>query len=251
MYAVLAPQVASRFTRPRFLVILDNGPSAKCVQDLLLFRSSDAKISSVEEAGKVSIPRLQRGPALSEDGDAAQRGQARQSHKTVDFSLWGLERENILIATSHSNLPEEQCMVWASTVLMDSIHPDRVIVAGTMPAMSYRGPDDPSQEELVFQLATTKWEQVPSTKVLPPGNLVTGLSAAVLQICHSHSVPACSVISVQNNIMPSLQLVCAQADVVSKLLWGTPLMLENAVKKDVAKALDNMYQSSASNSIFI
>jgi len=220
------------------------------VKELLFSKASNAA-SRLEEAGNISIPLLQRGPALSEDGDEDQRGQPVHVCKNLDFSLWGAEDENILVATCQSSLPEEQSMSWACTVIKGDIYPDHVIVAGMMPAMSYRGPGDPSQEDLVFQLSTTAWKRAPSAKVLPPGNLVTGLSAAILQVCHANSVPACATISVQNGIIPTLQLVCAETDVLSRILWGIPSRVEDAAKSQVAKALDNMYQSSASNSIFI
>lgn len=220
------------------------------MKDLVFSKTSNAA-SRFEEAGNISIPRLQRGPALSDDGDEDQRGQPRHVCKNLNFSLWGVKDDNILVATCQSSLPEEQGMSWACTVIEGNIHPDHVIVAGTMPAMSYRGPGDPSQEDLVFQLTTTAWKKAQVAKVLPPGNLVTGLSAAILQVCHANSVPACAIISVQNSILPTLQLVCAEADVLSRILWGAPSRVEDAAKTDVAKALDNLYQSSASNSIFI
>jgi hypothetical protein len=115
--------------------------------------------------------------------------------------------------------------------------------------------DDGGSEGLVFTLPTSKF--IPryrsSAPLLPNGTLLGGLAAAIMQHCELRGVPACAAISVQAGPVPDAQLVCGLADIVLGLIKGKggDAGEVKALNVTLTAVVEDVYRSSASNSIFI
>jgi predicted ATP-grasp superfamily ATP-dependent carboligase len=157
-----------------------------------------------------------------------------------------------LIAVSRRPLPAEQASLWAETVIAEITPSLSTFVVSSILSMEYRGPGDAAEENLIFKLQNTKAiEKECSTDVprLPEGTLLSGIPAAVLEVCDDSNHPATALVAVESSPVPDVALVCALADVICASLGRKPV--DAAGKAAVAGAVGQMYQSSASNSMFI
>jgi fatty acid desaturase (delta-4 desaturase) len=158
-----------------------------------------------------------------------------------------------LIACSRRPLPAEQAVTWAQTVLA-AVTPAAVLVVCSILSMDYRGPGDAAEENLIFGIHTQNSSATTTTAavvpVLPPGTLISGLPAALLEESESLKIPGSILVAVESSPVPEVSLVCGLADAVSKMvmLGGD---LDGERRAAVAEAVNSMFRSSASNSMFI
>ena len=183
----------------------------------------------------------------------------------------------LLLLECPRELPAEQAPTWARAVLA-ALQPRALVVAATLPAMSYRGPGDPADEDLVFSLQTGAAaaaaagserdegaSAAAATTGLPPqlpeGTVLGGLPAALLARAELLQLPATLVAGVQVQQVPDAQFLFALGQALAAALRATP-----AGSGDMAAALaqqpraaavaalgaaaDAVYRSSASSSIF-
>lgn len=200
-----------------------------------------AAFGAVAPAGAIAVPELQRlrSPLEEEQGRA-------HAHSHV-FSLFAAEG-NTLIAASRRPLPPEQAQTWAMTVAA-AVGPAAIVVACSMLAMEYRGPGDPSEEALVFELHSTAAAAPPGVPPLPPSSLLTGLPAALLEHGEAAGRPVTAIVAVESAPVPDAAVVGALADAVCGAA-GRPA-LGAAGRAAVAAQVDAIYRASASNSMFI
>lgn len=118
--------------------------------------------------------------------------------------------------------------------------------------MDYRGPGDAANEDLVFELPNSTWEASSGSlrkHDLPPGTLVTGVPAALVQEMEGGGRPAVAFLVVENSPVPRTGQVIKLADALCDGL-GVP-KLDVLGKATVTDLVEQMYRTSASNSMFI
>lgn len=175
----------------------------------------------------------------------------------------------LLLAVCPRELPAEQAAAWARGAL-GALRPRCLLAATTLPAMHYRGPGSPADEDLVFSLRTQAATDASSgghphgslPPALPEGTLVGGLPAALVTDCELSGLPAALVVGVQQQQVPDAQFLYAlgrgtQAALAS--LSGNAAAAGGGAAEAGAKhqllrtlsaAADAVYRSSASASIF-
>lgn len=170
-----------------------------------------------------------------------------------------------LLVTCPRELPAEQAAVWARAVLA-ALAPRAALVAATLPAMSYRGPADPADADLVFSLqaaaaASSGGANGGLPPPLPEATMLGGLPAALLARCELEGLPATLVAGVQVQQVPDAQFLyqlglAVQAAVPGGAATGgsaAAVGLQSPRAQLVAAlgaAADAVYRSSASSSIF-
>ncbi|MEW5299233.1 MAG: hypothetical protein WDW36_002268 [Sanguina aurantia] len=106
----------------------------------------------------------------------------------------------LLLLVCQQTVPREETVGWARTV-MGSLHADHVLLLGCIPADGYIGPGDPSQEPQVHLVNTsaapTSSKPAP-TALLPTGNVVGGLPAALLSHCQVRGISASLLLTVDS-----------------------------------------------------
>jgi fatty acid desaturase (delta-4 desaturase) len=122
-------------------------------------------------------------------------------------------------------------------------------------ASEYRGPNTSADEDLVFCLRTSSAQPPAGVPQLPSGTVVGGVAAAALQRCELTGVPAVAVIAVEGAPVPDAGLVCSLAAALCKALPSAAARQGvrggGALHAEVAAAVDSLYRSSASESMFI
>lgn len=177
---------------------------------------------------------------------------------------------SLLLVTCPRELPAEQAAAWARGVLRE-LRPRTAVVAATLPAMNYRGAQDPADDDLVFSLQTSvAAAAAPSggapTPALPPplpeATLLGGLPAALLERCELAGVPATAVVGVKAQQVPDAQFLQSLAAGLAAALAasgsdGAAALAAALVQRPRSEALaalgtvaDAVYRSSASSSIF-
>ena len=130
-----------------------------------------------------------------------------------------------------------------------------------MLSMDYRGPGDASEENLIFEIHTTSTTTSTTTSAekddcvrvptLPPGTLITGLPAALLDKSEALGRPGSILVAVESSPVPEVSLACSLADAVSKMMGAGDGGIDGERRAVVAEAVHSMFRSSASNSMFI
>lgn len=216
--------------------------------------------------GGVSVPELVRVRSPLEE----EFGTGQQPVHTCSLHALGC---GLLLALSARELPAEQAPVWACSVLA-ALQPRALVVAATLPAMSYRGPGDPAEEDLVFRLqteaATTAAAAATAAAGLPPplpeGTMLGGLPAALLARAELLQLPATLVAGVKVQQVPDAQFLLALGQGLKAALRSTAASLGGVAVEAAEAALvqqpravalaalsaaaDAVYRSSASSSIF-
>lgn len=175
---------------------------------------------------------------------------------------------SLLLVACPRELPAEQAAAWAAAVLA-ALAPARVVVAATLPAMSYRGPGDAADADLIFSLQTAAAAADSSAisdsgapglpPPLPEATVLGGLPAALLARCELAGTPARLVAGVQAQQVPDAQFLYSLGRGVQTALaasgdaaaggagLASPRMQLVAA---LGSAADAVYRSSASSSIF-
>lgn len=228
-------QAAESSREPTTLIVLI-GPAAAL--------SVDVAFGPTQPAGTISVPELQRLRSPMEE----ELGSHAQNHIHT-FSLLQCSN-NTLIACTRRQLPPEQAVTWADTVLA-ALKPASVVIASSILSLEYRGPGDAAEENLIFELhtSTARPPRAAAVPSLPPGTLITGLPAALLQACEVAGLPATALTAVESSPVPEVSLVCALADAVCGVAGLS--LLDDSQQGAVSQAVDGVYRSSASNSMFI
>lgn len=219
-----------------------------------------------QAVGGVSVPELVRVRSPLEE----EFGTGQQPVHTCTLHALG---SGLLLALSPRELPAEQAPVWVRSVLA-ALQPRALVVAATLPAMSYRGPGDPADEDLVFSLqteaATTAAAAATAVAGLPPplseGTMLGGLPAALLARAELLQLPATVVVGVKVQQVPDAQFLLALGQGLEAALRSTAASLGGgaveateaalvqqpraAALAALAAAADAVYRSSASSSIF-
>ncbi len=227
-----------------------------------------------QAVGSISVPELVRvrSPLEEEFGTGQQ-----PVHTCTLHTLGG----GLLLVLSPRELPAEQAPLWARTVLAE-LQPRALVVAATLPAMSYRGPGDPADEDLVFSLQTEAataaaaaggsgaGSTAPTAAGLPPplpeGTMLGGLPAALLARAELLQLPATLIAGVQVQQVPDAQFLLALGQGLAAALRSTATGLGGSAAEAAEAALvqqprgaalaalgaaaDAVYRSSASSSIF-
>lgn len=208
----------------------------------------DAVFGPSQQVGTISVPELcrLRSPLQEELG-------VEQNPPHVFTLLKPDDDSNILIATSRRPLPAEQASLWAETVIT-KVAPSSTFIVSSILSMEYRGPGDPAEDNLIFKVQNTKaiLDEKENSKIvasLPEGTLLSGLPAAVLEVCEDSNNPATALVVVESSIVPEVGLIYALADTLCVFLGRKKV--DAAGKAAVAAAVDGVYRSSASNSMFI
>ncbi|KAL4520126.1 hypothetical protein Ndes2526B_g01334 [Nannochloris sp. 'desiccata'] len=224
---------------PGTLLIL-TGPAASL--------TLDAAFGPTQQVGSVSVPELcrLRSPLQEELG-------VEQNPPHIFTLLKPDDNSSTLIATSRRPLPAEQASLWAETVIAE-VAPSSTFIVSSILSMEYRGPGDAAEDNLIFKLQNTKAiqdekENSKHVASLPEGTLLAGIPAAVLEVCEDGNRPATALVAVESSPVPEVSLVSALADAVCIFLGRKKV--DAAGKVAVAAAVDGVYQSSASNSMFI
>jgi hypothetical protein len=207
----------------------------------------DAAFGPTQQVGTISVPELcrLRSPLQEELG-------VEQNPPHIFTLLRPQDDTTTLIATSRRPLPAEQASLWAETVITEVASSSSTFIVSSILSMEYRGPGDAAEENLVFKLQNTAaLSSKSSTTVpdLPLGTLISGLPAAVLETCENKNSSATALVAVESSPVPDVALVCALADAVRVSLGRKKV--DSAGKAAVATAVEGVYQSSASNSMFI
>lgn len=119
-------------------------------------------------------------------------------------------------------------------------------------AMHYRGPGDPSEDDLVYLVHNShaKDENKPQkTPLLPSGTYLSGLPAAFMELCENEGIPAICLVAIQHSPIPGAGLLYSMAEKVAESIG-----VDGPSKEDrhrMSEALNSVYRSSASNSMFI
>ncbi|GAB4817203.1 hypothetical protein N2152v2_004249 [Parachlorella kessleri] len=253
----LAQKMVDQYTvAPSFEVFL-LGPSAALLASTL-FQQAKA-------LGTISVPELQR---LRSPYDEEYGGRT-VIHKSLILSL----SEEIVLVVSDKPLPPEQAATWADAACA-ALQPAAVVITTTIPAMEYRGPGSPADEDLIYSLASpaatapappssgsrsVRGSSRGAPPPLPPGSLLGGLPAALLVHCVQQELPAEAVVGVQLGPAPDAKFVHSLAEGLLGALearvgrqLGPPLVLGGAELLPALKAaVDKLYRGSVSNSIFI
>lgn len=183
-----------------------------------------------------------------------------------------------LLAACPRELPAEQAGAWARGVLR-ALRPRRLLAVATLPAMYYRGPGSPADDDLVFALRTQAATDAGAAAAgassnsnamsslppaLPAGTLVGGPAAALLTDCELSGVPAALVVGVQQQQVPDAQFLYALGQGAQAALAGLdceaaaaaagPAEVQAGSRQHLlgmlSAAADAVYRSSASASIF-
>ncbi len=223
---------------PSTLIIL-TGPTASL--------TLDAAFGPTTHVGSITVPELcrLRSPLQEELG-------VEQNPPHIFTLSSPKDDTTTLIATSRRPLPAEQASLWAETVISEISPSSSTFIVSSMLSMEYRGPGDAAEENLIFKLQNTKAAEVQSsTNVpsLPIGTLLSGLPAAVLETCEDGKLPATALVAIESSPVPDVSLVCTLADALCALVGRSKV--DAAGKTAVAAAVEGMYRSSASNSMFI
>eukprot|EP00210_Caulerpa_lentillifera_P009290 g8855.t1 len=155
---------------------------------------------------------------------------------------------NVLFIPCQYEVKPERALAW-STGLFQSLSPSRLVLIGDMKAGEYRGQGDPAEEALVFSCFTTSardssWTSQSLLKPLPPGNLLTGLPAALLQNCELKNIPAVGLIHVDFTSRPD-------ALVSKKLVKSMDSLLNNHQDLKMFKTtFDSELHETGSTSLF-
>jgi len=202
---------------------------------------ADALFPSASAAGAISVPELQRLPSpLDQELGKSQHAQ----HVTTLLQGPG----SLLIAVMRRPVPPEQAVTWAQAVTA-ALSPKAVVAATSMLAKDYRGPGSPADEDMVFAVQTSAARPVNSVAPLPPGSVISGLAASLLEHCESAGLPATALVAVEHAPVPESGLVCRMAEAVSAVVGGVEAPGDSA-RRAIGNALNGAYQSSASNSMF-
>lgn len=214
-----------------------------------------------QAVGRISVPELVRvrSPLEEEFGTGQQ-----PVHTCTLHALGGSSSgSGLLLVQCPRELPAEQAPVWARTV-MAALQPRALVVAATLPAMSYRGPGDPADEDLVFSLQTEAAAAGAAGAAglpppLPEGTMLGGLAAALLARAELQQLPAALVAGVQAQQVPDAQFLFALGQALAAALHGTAAEAAEAALVQQARgaalavlgaAADAVFRSSASSSIF-
>lgn len=173
-----------------------------------------------------------------------------------------------LLVACPRELPAEQAAAWAVAVL-GALAPARAVVAATLPAMSYRGPGDPADADLIFSLQTAAAAASSGDSgssglppPLPEATVLGGLPAALLARCELAGTPARLVAGVQAQQVPDAQFLYALGRGVQAALAASgggdaaaaggagPASPRAQLVAALGAAADAVYRSSASSSIF-
>lgn len=223
----------------------------------------------VQPLGSITVPELVRvrSPLEEEYGTSHQ-----QLHRCGISGLpaaSGGTLPALLVVECPRELPQEQATAWAKRV-MAALQPRAAVVAATLPAMSYRGPGSPADEDLVFSLQTAAAEAAAAAgggsgagglpPPLPGATLLGGLPAALLARCELQQLPAALVAGVQQQQVADAQFLFhlgRGAAAALRLVGGGAASAALAKPQPrpqllagLAAAADSMYRSSASSSIF-
>lgn len=167
----------------------------------------------------------------------------------------------LLLAECPCELPAEQAAAWARAAL-GALRPRAAVVAATLPAMSYRGPGDAADEDLIFALQTAAAAAAASGSTalpppLPEATVLGGLAAALLTRCELAGLPAVAVAGVQAQQVPDAAFLYCLGQGVAAALAAVGGAGAAGAAPDKAQALaalraaaDGVYRSSASSSIF-
>lgn len=195
-------------------------------------------------------------------------GSARQPVHTCSLRVAPAASGPLLLVCGARELPPEQAAAWAQGVLA-ALRPSAVALACTLPALSYRGPGDPADKDMVFSLQTSAAAAAAKTAAsgsaaqlplpLPDATMLGGLPAALLAACELRGLPAAAAAGVQAQQVPDAQFLFAlgqgaQATLRSALGGPQQAQQEAGGRAQLVAALgaaaDAVYRSSASSSIF-
>jgi hypothetical protein len=224
---------------PSTLIIL-TGPAASI--------TLDAVFGQTQQVGTISVPILcrLRSPLQEELGV--------EQNPPHTFTILKLKDDSsTVIATSRHPLPAEQASLWAKTAIA-KFAPSSTFIVSSILSMEYRGPGDPAEDNLIYKLQNTKAvqnekENTKNVASLPEGTLLSGLPAAVLEVCEDSNHPATALVAVESSPVPEIGLVYALADTLCLFLGRKKV--DAAGKVAVAAAVDRVYRSSSSSSMFI
>ena len=225
---------------------------------------ANAVFPDATPTGTVSVLEFKGFGTVLNENDEASLNVKRNSHRLHITKLFYGSHEKLLIGCMDHPLPAEQAVAWSKAVL-GTIQPKRVVVVSYILAMNYRGLGDSSSEDLVFRLDTSLGMSPISTPVIPASTVLSGVSAALLQMCElggkSHKNiditprPARLITAVEHSQVPPASLVITAAQAVLKTLKDCiqvpDLSLTDEVRKAISQAVDTAYRASAENSIFI
>ncbi|PRW45200.1 fatty acid desaturase [Chlorella sorokiniana] len=220
-----------------------------------------AVLRQAQTVGSIAVPELVRVRSPLEE----EFGTGHQPVHTCSLHALG---SGLLLVLSPRDLPAEQAPVWARAVLA-ALQPRALVVAATLPAMNYRGPGDPADEDLVFSLQTEAAAAAGAAggaagaaaglpPPLPEGTMLGGLPAALLARAELQQLPATLVAGVQVQQVPDAQFLLALGQGLSAALRSTAPAAEAALVQQprgatlaaLGAAADAVYRSSASSSIF-
>lgn len=228
---------------------------------------SNGQPTALQAAGVITVPELVRVRSPLEE----EYGPVHKPVHTCSLRSGAAADGNppMLLAACPRELPPEQAAVWARGVL-GALRPRRLLAVTTLPAMHYRGPGSPADEDLVFSLSNQAATGASSSgspggslpPPLPQGTLVGGLPAALVTGCELSGVPALLVVGVQQQQVPDAQFLyalgqgtqAALASLSGKAAAAGRAEAEASRRHQLLGALsaaaDAVYRSSASASIF-
>lgn len=163
---------------------------------------------------------------------------------------------DLIIVSSASQLAPEQGHAWARRVLEHISRPKSVIIACTLPMMEYRGPGIATEQDLIFSINTTGYQDghcLPPS--MPSGTLVGGLPAALLQYCQVENIKGAIIAGIQAVQVPHSQFLANFGSIVCSVIgsdipWFT-IPSKNTMIEAMSSPIDHVYKSSASHSMFI
>ena len=207
------------------------GKAACCLNNVLLGEGRGGT-----RVGSISMPCLPK-TAIELVGDDQQKNLATVS--TI--------KERDVVICMENAVDQEQALSW-STFVLDRLRPTEIVIVGSLDAYLFRGRFDGAIDEMVFKLTATQSSKA-DLPLLPTGNLVHGVEAAMVSTADLRGLPAVCVIGISTNQCPRYGLVSKLASAALKEMAYETLGSEE--KKYLQQFLQQRYVSSADISVYV
>lgn len=209
------------------------GKAASCLNSFLLGEGRDGT-----RVGSISMPCLPK-TAVELVGDDEKK------HVATVSTTGGRD----VVICMEKAVDQEQALSW-STFVFDQLQPKAIVIVGSLDAYMFRGCFDGARDEMVYKVTTAGYHSnAADIPLLPTGNLLHGVEAAMVNMADLHGLPAVCLVGISTNQCPTYGLVSKLASAALQEMAFEALRVDE--KKHLQQILQQRYISSADISVYV